>query len=140
MWGVQGPLYRGEGFQRTSGHRSGSGTLFVAVPPPPRRAFRSRGRGQARAAFERSPDAWYPADQVHHRRRYSMAHFAALVAAPKPDRPRALRLLTNSRDSAAHGRHGFSVDPTAELINAAFAAPPAKRMRAGTMRTSEDDE
>ena len=90
----------------------------------PPRAFRSR-EGHARAA-----STWYPADQVHHRRRYSMPH----LRRPKPDRRRALELLAASHDGATEAimlAHGFTVEQLVELVRAGLATATAERVVAG---------
>jgi len=87
-------------------------------------AFRSRGRGHARAA-----STCYPADQVHHRRRYSMPHFAAPRRGPKPDRRPALELLAASRDGCTEAimlAHGFTVAQMVELVRAGLASATAE--------------
>jgi hypothetical protein len=101
------------------------------------------GRGHARAASNgpRTPDILRA--PTKHYRYYSMPHPRRRHHGHQPDRRRALELLASCRDGCREAimlAHGFSVDLTVEVIDAGFATPHAKRMRAGTMRTSEDGE
>jgi hypothetical protein len=56
-----------------------------------------RAVGGMPRGLERSPDAWYPADQVHHRRHYSMPQ-------PRPNshRRRAPELVASSREQGCN--------------------------------------
>jgi hypothetical protein len=97
-------------------------------------AFRSRGRGACPCGLERSPDAWYPADQVHHRRHYSMPPLRRPRRGPKPDRRRALELLAGSGDGYTEAlmlAHGFTVELMVDLCIADLAIARVERMVAG---------
>jgi hypothetical protein len=86
-------------------------------------AFRAWSRACPRG-LERSPDAWYPADQVHHCRHYSMPPLRRPRRGPKPDRRRAPELLAASRDGATEAimlAHGFTVEQMVDMCIAGLA-------------------
>jgi hypothetical protein len=84
---------------------------------PPRRAFRSRRRGHARAASNgpRTPDIFRG---TKHRRHCSMPQPRRHRHGPQPDRRRALELLVSSRTGCTEAlmlAHGFTVEQMVDL-------------------------
>jgi hypothetical protein len=97
---------------------------------PPRRAFRSRGRGHARAASNglRTPDILGAPTKYH--RRYPMPQ----PRRRKPDRRRALELLAGSPTGCTEAllfAYGITVEMLVGLINAGLATATAERLVAG---------
>src|SRR5262245_56283261 len=80
------------------------------------------------------PDAWYPANQVHHRCRYSMPPLRRPRRGPKPDRRRALELLARSRDGCTEAvllAYGFTVTLLVELVRTGLVTAKVDLTMAG---------